>query len=306
MILRKDKIFINFTDMKELQKKVNETFEKNFGYTPLGERMNDIQREFFELMKWQDVRNLKEESGDLLASLIQLHNESGWDVEENLNGTLDKINSRYFQYKSLGRKTKVAILGGAFNPITIGHIQIAQFVLNTSGEFDEVWIMPAYQHMYGKKMVSAQDRLRMCEMASEIDGRIKVFDYEVKNELAGETFNFFKRLTTEKTLTERYNFSMIIGLDNANTFDKWVNYQELERMTRFVVIPRKGTERDIDVDWYLKEPHIFLNNENDIMGVSSTEVRAILNQEGIAKYKQLEGKLHPDVIRYIYQNKLYV
>jgi len=292
--------------MKELQKKVNETFEKNFGYTPLGERMNDIQREFFELMKWQDVRNLKEESGDLLASLIQLHNESGWDVEENLNGTLDKINSRYFQYKSLGRKTKVAILGGAFNPITIGHIQIAQFVLNTSGEFDEVWIMPAYQHMYGKKMVSAQDRLRMCEMASEIDGRIKVFDYEVKNELAGETFNFFKRLTTEKTLTERYNFSMIIGLDNANTFDKWVNYQELERMTRFVVIPRKGTERDIDVDWYLKEPHIFLNNENDIMGVSSTEVRAILNQEGIAKYKQLEGKLHPDVIRYIYQNKLYV
>jgi len=306
VILRKDKIFINFTDMKELQKKVNETFEKNFGYTPLGERMNDIQREFFELMKWQDVRNLKEESGDLLASLIQLHNESGWDVEENLNGTLDKINSRYFQYKSLGRKTKVAILGGAFNPITIGHIQIAQFVLNTSGEFDEVWIMPAYQHMYGKKMVSAQDRLRMCEMASEIDGRIKVFDYEVKNELAGETFNFFKRLTTEKTLTERYNFSMIIGLDNANTFDKWVNYQELERMTRFVVIPRKGTERDIDVDWYLKEPHIFLNNENDIMGVSSTEVRAILNQEGIAKYKQLEGKLHPDVIRYIYQNKLYV
>jgi len=292
--------------MKELQQKINETFEKNFGYTPLGERLKDIQREFFELMKWNDIKNLKEESGDLLASLIQLHNESGWDVEENLNNTIDKINSRYLQYKSLGRKTKVAIFGGAFNPITIGHIQTAQFVLNTSGEFDEVWLMPAFNHMYNKHMVSAEDRLRMCELASEIDGRIKVFDYEIKNELAGETFNFFKRLKTEKTLTERYNFSMIIGLDNANTFDKWVNYEELERMIRFVVVPRKGIERDMNVDWYLKEPHIFLNNESDAIKVSSTEVRAILNQDGIAKYKELEGKLHPDVIRYIYNNKLYV
>jgi nicotinate-nucleotide adenylyltransferase len=292
--------------MKELQKKINETFEKNFGYTPLGERIKDIQREFFELMKWQDVRNLKEEAGDLLASLIQLHNESGWDVEENLNDTLDKINSRYLQYKSLGRKTKVAILGGAFNPITIGHIQLAQTVLNTSGEFDEVWLMPAYNHMYNKEMVSTEHRLKMCELASQIDGRIKVFDYEIRNELAGETFNFFKRLKKEETLNERYNFSMIIGLDNANTFDKWVNYQELERMVRFVVVPRKGIERDINVDWYLKEPHIFLNNESDVIEVSSTQVRGILNQEGIAKYKELEDKLHPDVIRYIYNNKLYM
>jgi nicotinate-nucleotide adenylyltransferase len=292
--------------MKELQKKINETFEKNFGYTPLGERIKDIQREFFELMKWQDVRNLKEEAGDLFASLIQLHNESGWDVEENLNDTLDKINSRYLQYKSLGRKTKVAILGGAFNPITIGHIQLAQTVLNTSGEFDEVWLMPAYNHMYNKEMVSTEHRLKMCELASQIDGRIKVFDYEIRNELAGETFNFFKRLKKEETLNERYNFSMIIGLDNANTFDKWVNYQELERMVRFVVVPRKGIERDINVDWYLKEPHIFLNNESDVIEVSSTQVRGILNQEGIAKYKELEDKLHPDVIRYIYNNKLYM
>lgn len=292
--------------MKNLQNKVKDVFEKNFGYTPLGERMEDIQREFFELMKWNDVQNLKEEAGDLLASLIQLHNESGWDVEENIGSTLTKIDSRYHQYRSLGRKVKVAILGGAFNPITNGHIQLAQFVLNTSREFDEVWLMPAYNHMYNKEMVSPEDRLRMCELASQIDGRIKVFDYEIRNELAGETFNFFKRLKTEKTLNERYNFSMIIGQDNANTFDKWVNYKELEKLARFVVVPRKGVERDVNVDWYLKEPHIFLNNENNIIEISSTEVRAILNQEGISKYKQLEGLLHPDVIKYIYNNKLYV
>lgn len=291
--------------MKKLQKKVNDIFKKNFGYTPLAERLNDIQREFFELMKWQDVPNLKEESGDLLASLIQLHNENGWDVNENVSATLDKIDSRYLQYKSLGRKTKVAILGGAFNPITNGHIQTAQFVLNTSGEFDEVWLMPAYNHMYSKVMVLPEQRLEMCELAAKVDGRIKVFDYEIKNQLAGETFNFFKRLKTEPELNEKYNFSMIIGLDNANTFDRWVNYQELERMVRFVVVPRKGVERDLNTDWYLKEPHIFLNSETDIIEVSSTEIRDIINRDGFAKVDTLREKLSPEVIRYIYQNKLY-
>lgn len=291
--------------MKELQKKIQETFEKNFGYTPLNSRLKDIQNEFFELMKWQDVKNLKEESGDLLTTLIQLHNESGWDIVDNVQNTLDKINSRYLQYKSLGRKIKVAILGGAFNPITLGHIQTAQFVLNTSGEFDEVWLMPSYNHMYNKEMVSPKDRLEMCKISSKIDGRIKVFDYEIKNELSGETFNFFKRLKMETKLTEKYNFSMIIGLDNANTFDKWVNYEELERMVRFVVVPRKGIIRDENVNWYLKEPHIFLNNETNIGEISSTQVREILNKKSVFKSIDLEKLINVDVIKYIKDNNLY-
>lgn len=287
--------------MKDIQNKINKVFAENFGYTPLNERLKDIQNEFFELMKWQDVKNLKEEAGDLLASLIQLHNENDWDIEENVNNTLNKINNRSIQYKTLGRKTKVAILGGAFNPITIGHIQLAQFVLNTSGQFDEVWLMPAYNHMYGKDMVSAEHRLKMCELASQIDGRIKVFDYEIKNQLAGETYNLFKRLKLEDELNNNYNFSLIIGLDNANSFDKWVNYEELERMVRFVVVPRKGYTRDENVDWYLQPPHIYLNGETDIIEISSTEIRNMFNEsnDNVKKF------LDENVYNYIVENGLY-
>ena len=245
-------------EVKKLQKLVDEKFREHFGYTPLKERLKDIQSEFFELMRNQDVKNLKEETGDLMASLLKLCSESDWNAEELVFNTLNKIDSRAEQYKTLGRKTKVAILGGAFNPIHCGHIQLAQFVLNTSGEFDEVWLMPAYNHMYNKDMTPAEDRLKMCELAANVDNRIKVFDYEIKNKLKGETYYFFKRLKEEKELTEKYQFTMIIGLDNANTFDKWVNYEELEKLAQFVVVPRKGVERNLDVDWYLQKPHIFL------------------------------------------------
>ena len=294
-------------DTKDLQNKVKETFETHFGYTPLGERLKDVQNEFFELMKWQDVKNLEEETGDLLASLIQLCNESGWDLAELIEKNTKKIQSRELQYKSLGRKTKVAILGGAFNPVTKGHIQLAQFVLNTSTEFDEVWLMPAYHHMYNKEMVSAEQRLEMCRIAAKVDRRIKVFDYEIKNRLAGETFYLFKKLKQDEELNNKYNFSMIIGLDNANTFDKWVNYKELERMVRFVVVPRKGYNRDVDVNWYLQKPHLFLNDEADIVEVSSTLVRDELhNYDGSEEtIKSIDPYINKEVLKYIIDNNLY-
>ena len=216
------------------------------------------------------------------------------------------------QYKTLSRKTKVAILGGAFNPIHNSHIQLAQFVLNAAGEFDEIWLMPCANHMYNKDMVSPEHRLKMCELAAKKDARIKAFDYEIKNNLKGETYYFFKRLKEETELTEKYQFAMIIGLDNANTFDKWVNYQDLERLAQFVVVPRKGVVRNPDVDWYLKPPHIFLNRETNIQEVSSTEIRALLNTSQMSMSEMMSISesdilryLDKNVYDYILKNKLY-
>jgi nicotinate-nucleotide adenylyltransferase len=289
-------------DSKNLQKLVDNKFREHFGYTPFKERILDIQNEFFELMKWQDVKNLKEETGDLLSTLLKLCSESGWNAEELILNTLNKIDSRAEQYKTLGRKTRVAILGLAANPIHKGHIQLAQFVLNTSGQFDEVWLMPCLNHMYNKDMVSSEHRLAMCELAAKKDGRIKVFDYEIKNKLKGETYYFFKRLKEEKELTEKYQFAMIIGLDNANSFNKWVNYEELERMAQFIVVPRPGIQRDINVTWYLQKPHIFLNSESTIIEASSTLVRTILNRPDTSN---ILNYLDEDVYKYIMENKLY-
>lgn len=289
-------------ELSEVQKIVDEKFKEHFGYTPLSERLKDVQREFFELMKWQDVNNLKEETGDLLSSLLKLCAESEWNAEELITNTLNKIDRRADQYKTLGRKTKVAILGLAADPIHNGHIQLAQFVLNASGEFDEVWLMPANNHMYNKEMAGPEHRLKMCELAAKKDARIKVFDYEIKNNLKGETYYFFKRLKEEKELTEKYQFAMIIGLDNANTFDKWVNYQDLERLAQFVVVPRKGVVRNPDVDWYLKQPHIFLNRETNIQEVSSTEIRYSMKNK-IPFSKNLS--INEEVFDYIKNNNLY-
>ena len=55
-------------DHKEIQKKVNDIFTKAFIHTPLTKRLEDIAGECRELCNYTNLANLKEESGDLLAS----------------------------------------------------------------------------------------------------------------------------------------------------------------------------------------------------------------------------------------------
>jgi nicotinate-nucleotide adenylyltransferase len=300
-------------DIKKLAEKIYIQFQKSFGNTSLRERNEDIFKESLELSRFTTIDSLKEESGDLLCTLLVGIIENGWNPEELIEKTLLKIKRREKQYRAYGRKLNTVILGGAFDPITPGHIQIAEFLLNFSKEFDSVWIMPCFKHMFGKKMESPEHRLEMCRLAIKHDRRISVSGYEIQKKLGGETYYMVKNLLNEDVAKNERNFSIAMGMDNANTFDKWANYQDLERMIRCVIIPRTGVAM-VKNGWYLKPPHMFLIPEKPLLEISSTDVRKVLNQywtEGIECVNSEKGILdskdfiHPEVLKYIEDNGLY-
>lgn len=303
-------------DHKNLQEIVNKVFTEAFISTPLTKRLEDISCECRELCNYSNLINLKEETGDLLASLIQLCNESGWDIADLIMENEAKIKRRMLQYKGRGRKTQVAIIGGAFNPITLGHVKLAEFILKAARWADEVWFLPAYNHLDGKKMIEPHHRLQMLNLATKNDGRIKIFDYEIKHQLHGETYHFLNKLIHDNDY-ENYRFSFVIGMDRANTISTWFNFEELLKMdVPFIVSPRAGSERNSSVNWYLKAPHIYINDEENFLieKTSSSEVRALLfdmwaaKNEGqsceLIKMKLLKS-LNPDVLDYIEKNNLY-
>lgn len=297
-------------EVKELQALTGRLFRESFGRTALTQRLDDISGEATELCRFIDMENLREEAGDLLCSVLALCQECGFKAEDLVLATHAKIHRRQAQYRALGRKVKVALLGGAFDPPTLGHLAVAKFVLDSSRTFDEVWFTPCYQHMFNKEMAPAEARIKMCTLMAASDGRIRVFDYEIRHKLRGETYNFVQRLLDEPMAQNEYDFSLIIGMDNANTFDKWVNFQELERSIRFVVVPRTGEEPDPQVDWYLKPPHIFLRPDKPLPNVSSTQAREVIAGIKDAKFPgvhadQLRDIVDPVVLQFLALSDLY-
>ena len=206
----------------------------------------------------------------------------------------------------------IAILGGSFDPPTIGHIRIAEYVLKTVHDIDSIYIVPCYNHMFSKNMSSSLHRLKMCELACKDNGRINVLDYEISNKLSGKTYDLINFIV-EKNKIPMKNISMIIGMDNANVFKKWFNYKFLLNNIRFIVVPRKGVNRDIDANWYLEKPHIILNSENNIPLISSTMIREHISMKNKLYNENaedlidvfLEEYMNRDVLEYIYVNNLY-
>jgi nicotinate-nucleotide adenylyltransferase len=288
--------------MKKIQEEIDKVFTKTFGKTPLHERLQDIKSEALELSRYQSVKDIKSEAGDVLCSVIQLLNENGWTIQEVVKDTIEKIQSRN-TYNKLGRKKNVAIIGLAGNPPTKGHTGMGEFLLN-EGIVDEVWFMPCFDHMAGKRLVSPEHRIKMLELATEHNSSLKVFDFEIKHELGGETYHTVKKLEHDP-LRESHRFFFVIGQDNANTFDKWFNFEYLQKMATFIVLKREGY--DATGDWYLKEPHIFINKKFLNHTISSTIIRNLLNKErDIEEEQQLLNIIDPKVLDYINKHKLYV
>lgn len=185
---------------------------------------------------------------------------------------------------------KVALIGGAYDPPTLGHIALAKFVLEKGG-FQQCWLVPCNNHMYEKEMASAEHRVNMCALMCE--PKMHVFDYEIVNDLKGDTYGFMERLLREGKYRE-HNFSIVIGMDNANTFTNWVKYMDLIQMVPFVVVSRGGVVMDNSSAWYMKFPHTYLEAGLKIPAVSSSEIR-----NAVAKGKRLKGLVTEEVEAYI-------
>lgn len=294
--------------INSMQGKVLRTYHAAFGRTPFQRRLDDILKKAVELHRHYSITNVRDKAGDLLSSLLMLMNENGWIASDVLDENLTKIERRMLQYKGLVKKKSVAIFGGSFSPPHLGHIQVAKLVLDTSDTFDEVWLTPCASHVFQKDLSPVEHRLEMCRLASKDDGRIKVFDFEIRNNLRGDSYSMVKRLFRTYMAKNECTFSLVIGLDNANCFDKWINHKKLEKMIRFIVVPRAGEKRKRGVNWYLKPPHIFLQPDRPLTDLSSTTVR--MNLHGYWNCNRnahwfLERQLHPDVYDYIKENGLY-
>ncbi len=197
-------------------------------------------------------------------------------------------------------KRQVAIFGLAANPIHLGHIAIAQEV---SKHFNEVWISPCYAHKFNKELIDDSYRLEMCILATCGIKKLNLSTREIEAKWTGNTYDWLQNL---KAINESLlykvgdEYSFIIGQDNADSIDKWSNYEKLIAEYRFVVLPREAGESQTQANWYLNPPHLFLKDAK-IPHISSTMIRDGFKTDP----ESVREFLHPNVFKFIQKHSLY-
>lgn len=181
----------------------------------------------------------------------------------------------------------IGLLGGAFNPPHLGHLMIAQQVLDFT-DTDEVWFLPNFGQMPPKPVIDVSHRLAMTKLLS-LD-RTRVSTLEIENELNGDTINLLPLLPKE------HSFRFIIGSDQLPTFHLWGRWKELLEHLPFLVFPRYGFPNEPLYPNMTVVTHEFLVGTN----ISSTKIRNRVKQ-GLS----IEQFVPTPVAQYITAHKLY-
>lgn len=138
---------------------------------------------------------------------------------------------------------KVGIMGGAFDPIHLGHLLAAEAAREQHG-LDEVWFMPSHipphKHQAG---VSGEQRLAMVKAAIQSHPHFRPLDIELRRGGVSYTVDTIKELRGEYPDLELY---FIIGADMVNYLPKWEGIEELTDMITFIGLQRPGSFLELD------------------------------------------------------------
>ena len=187
---------------------------------------------------------------------------------------------------------RVALYGGSFNPPHLCHQLACAVALATARPaVDEVWLVPAFEHAFGKQLAPFEDRHEMCVRAGRIFGeRVKVS--RIEETLGGSSYTI-RMVEALRAQHPEHELTLLIGADLVEERVRWHRWAELEPLVDFLVVGRHGT-RTVPLGPHDHEVPI------ELPEVSSTEVRRRL----VAGESTI-GMLDDEVSRYISERGLY-
>ncbi|MEG0841175.1 MAG: nicotinate (nicotinamide) nucleotide adenylyltransferase [Erysipelotrichaceae bacterium] len=136
---------------------------------------------------------------------------------------------------------RIVILGGSFDPIHKGHLQIAKAALAQHiGE--AVWFMPTFDTPLKQQTSTPfQDRLKMIECAIKPYRKMKLCNLEIMRKGCSYTIDSVKQL---QKMYPKDTFLWLIGSDQAQQLSKWKDIDELYQLIQFYVYPRNQIKMD--------------------------------------------------------------
>lgn len=163
-----------------------------------------------------------------------------------MNSSLQALSPRFAHFASDGQPHCIGILGGTFDPIHIGHLNIAQRAL-VEAHLDGVLFVPAFVSPFktpgdataleeGAARLHARQRLEMCKLATHHNPLFDVCSYEVDHASISYTVDTLAALHEYFGCSVR--FVLILGSDAAAQLSAWKNPAALAQYATVLVFDR--------------------------------------------------------------------
>ena len=189
--------------------------------------------------------------------------------------------------------SRIGLLFGSFNPIHIGHLMIANYMVEFT-DIRQVWFIVSPHNPLKDKatLLAAHHRLAMANIAVENDHRFRASNVEFhlpEPSYTMDTLNF---------LQEKYpgnDFALIAGQDNLPDLEKWKNFEQLLDQFEIFIYPRPN----VPPGKFDTHPHVCFTG-SPLIEISSSFIR-----QAIKDKKDVRHFLPEKVWKYIQEMHFY-
>jgi nicotinate-nucleotide adenylyltransferase len=195
-------------------------------------------------------------------------------------------------------RTRIALYGGTFDPVHLGHLEVARRVSELF-EIEKVVFIPAQiaPHKVGRPVTEPIHRYAMIALATQNDSQLLISTFELDapdRRYTVDTVAEFQRRLGDDT-----ELFFIMGADSWSEITTWRDWERLLRMTNHIVVTRPGYE--------VPPAPVGLGNRilfTDAVqkDISATNIRRLANEE---RYDELEQLVPRSVAGYIKKYGIY-
>jgi nicotinate-nucleotide adenylyltransferase len=207
-----------------------------------------------------------------------------------------------------GTYKRFGLMGGSFDPVHVGHLSIAQQLMNGL-KLEQVVLIPAATPPHkqdGREQASGADRLAMCELAVYNMHGLSVSPLEI--ERGGVSYT----VDTAKFVRDAYGpqaeIFFLIGSDTLADLPHWRQISDVVKLVDFAIAERREVPIQPSL-WQQLEGQLGAEAvarlrkgvvEVQHVDISSTQIRKALKNR-----QSLNGFLRKDVEDYIRKRGLY-
>lgn len=194
---------------------------------------------------------------------------------------------------------RYGVFGGAFNPVHLAHLIIAEDVRQQM-HLDKVLFIPYANppHKETGDLADAEHRVNMIKLAIEGNSFFEYCDIEIKKGTSEKSYTIDTLMELrQKYINEGVALYLIIGMDNLVELHTWKDPGKLFLLSQVLVLNRPGyLIHDVKHEYDRKATLIPAPD----IGISSTDIRFKIKENKSIKY------LVPGAVeKYIIENKLY-
>lgn len=212
--------------------------------------------------------------------------------------------------------SKIALFGGSFDPVHLGHQTCVQYLVE-SMNFDNVVIIPTNQNPLKQEVKPAQkeDRLKMIEIAfSDFQEEISIDESELDTQGPSFSIDTIMRYR-EKTNPEDLFF--VMGLDAFAEFDKWMEFEKIIQECNLIVVSRPPYRRPLgvedlpkglipEVSSYERGYALFNSGRTlEFVNIKSDDISSAVVRKKLKAGKGVSYALNISVERFIKENNVY-